>query len=207
MTANGLAQNRKTTGTRLSGRTSKQTGQAGLKDKPEKLIKNKPSVIAGTLMGLITALYLTELFQYLLAAIFGLPNAGLSFRIVYLLAQFESNSDVSLLINIFITVTPLVVLFTSTQIVGYKITKTSLGAARYSLMLYQLIMVGYVLFYLLYQAVSIVINIDPSSDFVKLAALLKLEYPYNIFGIFFIIFILAIFININARKISKYINK
>ncbi len=178
-----------------------------MKDKPGKLIKNKPSVIAGTLMGLITVLYLTELFQYLFAAIFGLPSAGLSFRVIYLLAEFEIDSNASLVVNIFITVTPLVVLFISTQIVAYKITKTSLGAARYSLMLYQLIMVGYVLFYLLYQAITIVISIDPSSDFVKLAALLKLEYPFNIFGIFFIIFMLAIFININARKITKYINK
>lgn len=178
-----------------------------MKGKQEKLIKNKPSVILGSVMGLVTILYLTELIQFLLASFISLPTTKLVFGFIYFLAEFGIDSSSPMLLNILVIITPLIVLFTCSQLVAFAVTKAQLGATRYTLMVYQLMLIGYVLFYLFYQAVTIIIDIDSSSDFVKLASLLELEHPYNIFGIFFIIFILAIYININARKISKYINK
>jgi hypothetical protein len=178
-----------------------------LKDKTEKLIKNKPSVIVGSFLGFLTVLYVPEFVQYLSAIIFGFEKAGLSFNFLYLIAVFELDPLAGAFINGIVILMPLIILFLISQLVSTQMSKIALGPIRYSLMLYQLILVGYVLFYLFYQAITIIINIDNTSDFVKLANLFGLQHPYNIFGIFFIIFILAVYININARKISKYINK
>lgn len=172
-----------------------------------KLIKNKPALLTGVVSALLIVLFGVEIIQYFAATLADAGNTGINFTYIFPTAVYDINEDTAAFVNYIVLLAPLLSAIILSQSASLLLFKFSLGFYRYLLMIFQLVLLGYMLIYLLYGAISIALNFNWSTDLQKFTAYLEIEYPANILVVFFLVFIVALFINVNAKKIGGFVNK
>ena len=172
-----------------------------------KLIKNKPAILLGGGSALILVLFGLEFLQFYIAVLADAGNTALNFSYFFPAAEYTINESSSDFINYFVMLTPIIVSITFLQVTSLLLFRFPLGFYRYSLMIFQLIILGYLLLYLLYSAISVALNFSWNTDFQKFTNYLHTDYPFDILVVFVFVFLIAMFININAKKVTRFINK
>ena len=172
----------------------------------EKLIKNKSSILSGLLLGITTIYFFTELFQGFVAYLFGAENLIYSMKGFFFSADFILPGELNSLSYIFILTSNVIFIIVLIEFTMLGLKKTGLGFYRYSLILFQLVMVGYLIVNIFYGAFSIFINVDLNNNWLLLSEYLGINGPSKIAYMFFVVLILLAYLNMVSRRIQKYIN-
>lgn len=183
-----------------------QKEQVGLNAEKNKIAKNKSAVITAIIAGFITLFFCVESFQALLANLFGAENVVLKYNLILLLAEYNL-TGLKLLSSIIITLSPIMFLIIITEIVTILQQKVSADRLSNSLMLYRLILIGYLLLFVFYETVTVILREFMSSDFVIFINHINLKTPVLYFLLFALIVLTAGYINLHTKRISSYINR
>ena len=183
------------------------TGLAGLKDSDDKILKNKPALAAGTLSALFFILYGIELLQLLAAYVLSADEVKVDFYYVFITASYNIPEDLSALSAYIILFMPVAVSVGLIHISSIFLMKVPLGFYRYAFIIFQLLILGHLLIYFIAGAISAALPVDWNTDILKFVDYSHLEYPTNLLVVVLMMFIIILFVNFNARRVSSFINK
>lgn len=178
-----------------------------MKGKEDKILKNKPALAAGIFSALFFILFGNELLQALTAYIFNADNVKINFYYFYVLAGYQVPVDFPAFGAYTILLMPVINSLILIQTGSFILLRVPLGFYRYSFMIFQLAILGYLLLYLLAGTLSVALRFDWNTDMQKFVSFLNIDYPANLFIVFIMIFIIALFVNFNAKRVSTFINK
>ena len=182
----------------------KPNAPAGLKDKS---IRNKKSLITGLAAGILSVFYLNELFQGFAAFIAGFERITFEFGMINWYAVFHSEEPFGGLIYVIVYIAPLLFNLLVIEVSNIILKKGGPGLIRNSILLFQLINIGYILLNIFYGALSLLLRTNPMNDWVRLAAALRLEGPGKFVMMLFAIIILISYLNITTKRVGSYIGK
>lgn len=174
--------------------------------KKEKRIKNKPALFLGLMGGLISIIFLREIFQTFIALICGCENITLLFEGLEFFVSFEPGGDLGILLYIILFTAPTIYLIGMIELSSFLLSKTQLGFARYAAILFQLCHVGFLIVNLFYGAINVILNFNQSSDWNRLVFYLGITGAGRIAFMFMVMLILVAYLNYSTKKIIKYIN-
>jgi hypothetical protein len=172
----------------------------------DKKIKNKGSIVIGSLSGLITVLFLSELFQGLLALVFA-KEVGFAFSGLNFFADFVIEEGKSILVYILLFASPLLLSILAVELSMIIMKRSPLGPARFSTIVFQLINLGYIIITLFYGAISILLRVNLLNDWVRMTNYLGIEGGERYPLVFFFLIILIMYLNLVTKRISGYINQ
>ncbi len=172
-----------------------------------KLVKNKPALIAGILPALFFVLYGNELLQTLSGYLLGASGINIEFNYLFAVAVYTIPDQMQDFSAYLVLLSPVLISLILIQIASLFLQKVPLGFYRYTFMIFQLIMLGYILLYLLFGTISVLLKLKWDTDIQKFIEFIGLDYPVNLLIVFLMIFIIGLFINFNAKRVSVFINK
>lgn len=172
----------------------------------DKKVKNKKSIFIGLLLGSITVLFLSELFQALIALVLA-KDVSLEFAGVNFYAFFNCAEGKSFLTYILLFASPLLFSVLAVEISMIIMKRSPLGPYRFVSIVFQLIALGYIIISLFYGAISILLEVNLTNDWVKMAKLLGIEGGERFVLVFFFLIILIMYLNLVTKRIGGYINQ
>lgn len=178
-----------------------------MKDSNDKILKNKPALAAGTLSALFFILYGNELLQAFAGFLLSADEVQVDFYYAFVTADYQIPAGMSPFGAYIILFMPVAISVALIYISSFFLFKVPLGFYRYTFMIFQLLILGYLLVYLIAGAVSVALSLNWNTDMVKFTKYSKLDYPINILVVFLIMFVIILFVNFNARRVSSFINK
>lgn len=172
----------------------------------KKLIKNKSSLFTGVFAGLFVCLFCTQFIQGLLAKLSGAEEISFEFSRYLFSAQFLLPGDLTSISYIVILTSHILSLIFFSELAVWGLKKTRLGFYRYSLILFLIIISGYMIINIFYGAFSVFVNIDLNNTWLLLSEYLGITGPSKISYMFFVIILLIAYLNLISRRLLKYIN-
>lgn len=169
-------------------------------------MKNKKSILIGTILGLFISLFLVESFQAFAAVIFGAENTRITFAWMNVFASFDIEK-LSASKQFLILFSPMLLFLVLSFGFLFTASKLKESSLRFIFVLSLLIVSGYYIVYMFYGAVHVIIGSYAAGDLTLFIGALGLEYPINIGVMFLIIIIFIGYINLIMKKISVYVNK
>lgn len=168
-------------------------------------IKNKSSLITGLLVGIVSVAFLPELFQALLALIF---DFEFNFELFLIFPQIAISSfrPDDVVFNLIVRFAPFIFLLLSCEVGAYLLRPTYPGFYRYTLLMYILTNVGYMLFYVFLNSIVVILNIELLTDWSSFLILLEVDHIGSLIYIFPLIIVLAVYLNFITKRILKYVN-
>ena len=170
----------------------------------QKSIKNKNSIIIGFLTGIVTITFLPEIFQSLIHLIISDFPQSLNFNGLFVL-KYNIEADKSLISSIIISGSPFIILIIVSEISFFVLKKTSLGFNRYSLIIYLIILNGFLIIKTFYGCFVIVLQSDLLNDVFVLSSTLFENIEGQIVFVFLLVIILTVYLNLVIKRISNYI--
>ncbi len=161
------------------------------------------TVSFGLITGLITVLYLNELFKAVTAIILIKQNVSIAFDGIKLNIIFPLTNSNSFYIYLVVMITPFVanVLFIEASFVW--LNKTFNNHLRSSLIVFQLINIGYLIFAAFIGIFSIIINSSISTEWTTLLNQQNLSYNQRLIFMLLVLVLLLGYINILTKRIKK----
>ena len=167
----------------------------------------KPSLLAGVLAGYTVVFLLAPLFQYLAGLILGIDGIHLSFEYYKLTCEFELVSGAGNFISIIVLLTPTLLYVFNIEINSYSLTRITPGFYRNFFIVYQLVLIGYLLVNVFVGAVTVILKLDTGNEYAAIINdILGLTMPASFLVILVILILLTLYINITTKRILKYIN-
>ena len=177
-----------------------------MKDNPNKKVKNKTALITGIIIGLLTVLFLNRFFQGLMAYMAGAADVEFGFAGIWFTCYFNIMEGLSTFIYILIYTAPLLFIVIMLGIGNLILKKSSLGLTRYSVIVFFLVNVGYIIINVFYGTFSVVLQTNAGNDWYRLFQFLGFSGNQGIALIFFVIVSLIIYVNISTKRLIKYIS-
>lgn len=160
----------------------------------------------GLLLGLITVLFLSELFQALIASALA-RDVSLEFSGLNFYADFNCAEGKSFLTYILLYASPLLFSVLAVEISMIIMKRAPLGPYRFVSFVFQLIALGYIIISLFYGAISILLQVNITNDWVRMTEFLGIEGGERFALVFFFIIILIMYLNLVTKRIGGYINQ
>lgn len=173
--------------------------------KKVKKIKNKKALFAGIFTGFITILFLGELFQILLAFVAGTENIHLKFLITGLKSEFILPEQLNNVISAIIYLGTEILLILLFEIGIIFLKRTGVGIARFSLIVFEIIIIGFLIVDVFYGAIRVLLRME-GNDWIDLVNRLDLSFEGGIVFMFFVIITFIIYLNFSSKRIMNYIN-
>jgi len=168
-------------------------------------LKKSYSIITGMIAGLLAVLFLDQLFKGLLAVLLLNEKVNIYFTGIRLAVNFPIKEVHNFYIYIMLIISPFILsilLVEATLIWHNKITNNFL---RTSIIVFQLINVGYLIFTAVLGLFSILFQTTFQTDWSMLLSHGELSYDQKLIFMFFVLFILLGYINILTKRIRKSI--
>jgi len=174
-------------------------------DEKDNRIKNKSSLVSGFLAGLFSIAFFPELFQALVAFVL---NFEFSFKISVIFPQVTVSSfkPDDIFINTIVRLVPLIYLMLVCELGAFSLRFTLPGFYRYSLLMFILVNMGYMLFFLFLNAIVVILNLKLLTDWSSLLILLNVDHLGSLIYLFPLIIIVAVYLNFITKRILKYVN-
>lgn len=167
--------------------------------------KNKQAILVGVLAGIIGGFFLPELFQTAIAYLTGAMDFNFSFTVTGLVCNFTLPAQTPIWWGILIYLLPLLCGVIFYEIGMVFLNKSQLGILRYSTIVFEIILAGYIIIYVFYGAISVILKLQ-DNDWVNTIKLFNFGYESGIIFMFFVIILLSVYLNFSAKRISKFIN-
>lgn len=168
-------------------------------------IKNKSSVIAGTISGIVTLCFLPEVFQMVISLLFGIGYT-MNYFLIFPYITLAEISSVSLSAAIFSGFAPFFYLLLVCETGSFFLKKTYPGFYRYSLIIFLLVNLGYILFFTFLNAISLALELNFLNDWLYVFRTAEIPYPKFLLYVFVIIVIIAVYLNLLTKRIMKFVN-
>lgn len=163
------------------------------------------SVFIGIIAGLVTVLILDQLFKGLIAYIAAGSGSYLSFSGIKLGVNFIAGNVNSFFLLSAVIISPFVFSLLLIEISLYWLSKTANDHLRSSLIVFQIINIGYLIFAVVLGIFSVLLNTTLSTDWSPLLNHPDLSYNQKLIFMFLVMFILLGYINILTKRIRKSI--
>ncbi len=168
-------------------------------------MKKSYALVIGLLSGIVTVLAVDQLIKGLLAYIFIGPGVHIYFSGI----RFDVNFPVNVMTNFFlyalIVVSPFLMSLLLIEISLLVLGKISSDFARSSIIVFQLINIGYLIFAAVIGILSILIQTTFQTDWSTLLNHGGLSYNQKLIFMFFVLFLLLVYINILTKRIRRAI--
>ncbi|MFH1196271.1 MAG: hypothetical protein V1720_11190 [bacterium] len=175
-----------------------------MKKENEKLFpQNKPALLSGILSGLISAIFLTELFQAFTTIVLNGEFSGFGFSMKGFYCNYSFAPGLSAFTEILISLSPVIFSIFVIELASFFLRKTGLGFYRFTLIVFVLINVGYLIIKFFYGAFAVIFKM-PDNDWTFFLQSIGVEGQAVIPVIFFAIIFLIAYLNFSSRRLIKY---
>src|SRR4030042_7152223 len=168
-------------------------------------IKNKYAVLTGIATALIVIILIREIFQAGTAYFLGAEEISFKISGLELFCSFTITENQSTLSYILIFISPILFIFIALEIGIRVLQKTVLGFYRYAAIVFQLLLIGFLIINIFYGAVTVVLKME-GNDWNRLVYYLDLSYEGGIIFMFLVIIIFAAYLNLSIKRVIGYIN-
>jgi len=178
-----------------------------LKDKPEIKSRFKPSLMWGVLAGYIVVFILSQVIQYLAGIILGIDGIHLSLEFYKLTCEFVYNAESGMFVSILVLLVPTFVSIVNIEINSRMLTKVAMGFSRNFLIVYQMVLIGYLLVNVFIGATAVVLDLSVGNEYAQIiTGVLGLTMPVSFLIILVVLIMLTGYVNFTTRRIMSYIN-
>ena len=178
-----------------------------MKDKPEIKSRFKPSLLWGVLAGYFVVFILSQVIQYLAGLILGVDGIHLSFEYYKLTCGFVYSLESGKFVSILVLLVPTLVNIVNIEINSRMFTKVSMGFYRNFLIVYQLVLIGYLLVNVFIGAATVVLGLSNGNEYAQIISeVLGFTTPGSFLIILVVLIMLTTYVNITTRRIMNYIN-
>ena len=168
--------------------------------------KNWNAIILAGFLTLVQILFIKELFQWMLCVIFGTEVSELTFGIFYLSHYFEPNPNTLMPVLFLLYLAPLLYLVFSIELASLFLKKFPQGMIRFSILIFILLQIGYLLVKIFYNAVLLILNPGLENDWIAMSIYLGFGDMERFIFAFGIIFLFVFYLNLSTRRVTNYIN-
>lgn len=178
-----------------------------MNDKSEIKSRFKPSLLIGVLAGYVVIFFLARILQYLAGLVLGVDGIYLFYEYYKLTCEFVFNSETGKFVSIFVLLIPTFVSIFNIELNSFMLTKVTMGFYRNFLIIYQMVLIGYLLINVFIGAVSVVLDLSIGNEYAQIiSGVFGFTMPASFLIILVILIILTGYINVTTRRITKYIN-
>ena len=178
-----------------------------MKDNAEIKSRFKPSLLYGVLAGYIIVFVLSPVIQYLGGLIIAADGIHLSFEYYKFTCELVVSPISGKIVSILVLLIPSIISIVNIEINSHLLTKVTMGFFRNFFIVYQLVLIGYLLVNVFIGAVSIVLDLSLGNEYAQIiSGVLGFTMPVSFLLILVMLIILTGYINITTRRITKYIN-
>ncbi len=169
-------------------------------------IENFTAILIGIISALLSILFLTGIFQALIALIFGITDFHFGFNYFIFKPIFHLQNNGSAIAFGIIYFAPFVFNILMLEIGTALLKKSILGQKRFSLIFFNLVIALYLIISVFYGAVISLLVINSINDWNQLMIHLKIVNSGKIMFMFVIIIMLTTYLKRKATRILEYIN-
>ncbi|NOX17545.1 MAG: hypothetical protein GXO87_04595 [Chlorobi bacterium] len=170
-------------------------------------MKNRKAVFFGILSGALVVFFGSEIFQAAAALAAGNVEYAIAFNYAGAATKIYSPSSLPFAEALFLFLSPVIFSIALIEFAHYLLKRKPIGTARFSLVIFNLIVSGYLIVKIFYGVFVSIAAPDIYSDWSGLMNYLGMEFSTKIvFGIFSILLLMGYF-NLSSRRIMKYIGK
>lgn len=168
--------------------------------------KNWQPIIFAVFLAIVQILWLKELFQFLIASLIGVELSEISFNFILLNFYFEPTPGTSMPILFLLYFSPIIYLVLCTETTSLFLRKTPAGVYRFFIIVFVLIILGFLIIHIFYNAVLLILNPGLTNDWITLAIYLRLDEVGRMILAFGVIFLFVFYLNMQGRRVTNYIN-
>jgi len=176
------------------------------KSKKQKITDNNWFILFAGVLAVLNILFFTGLFQVIVALLFGIHNFSLEFKAVIFAPVFSFTEKTSVIAYCIIYLTPIAFNIILLEFGTVLLKKTSLGSKRFALIVFNLIIAGYLIVNVFYGAAVSLLTENYGNDWSQLLSILNIHGNKRIFFMFAVILLLTIELKQTAKRILEYIN-
>lgn len=169
-------------------------------------IKNKKPLLIGVVSGIVSVIFISELFQALYAYLVLGSEVIFNFYGVSFNAEYSFNTENTLLNRITCSVSSTLYLIATLETGSYFMKKSNVGNIRFMLILFNLITVVGLIVSVFYNTLLILVKTDAFNDFYMLSEALSLSWQESMVFMVFMILLITVYLNITAKRTVEYIN-
>lgn len=174
--------------------------------KKQKITDSNWIILFGGVFATLNILFFTGLFQLIVALLFGVNNFHLEFNTIVLAPVFTFADNTSVIAYGFIYLSPITFNIFLLEFGTAFLKKTSLGSKRFSLIIFSLIIAGYLIINVFYGAAVSLLLENSGNDWSQLLSVLNIHGNGKIFFMFAIILLLTIELKQTAKRILEYMS-
>lgn len=167
--------------------------------------KNRQSILLGGIIGIIAGFFLSELIQGLIAYLLGAADFRFSISITGLVCSFKFSGIVSIWLEAFVYLFPILFAVSLYEIGMMILRRSEIGSLRYSAIIFEIIITGYIIIHVFYGAASVIFQLH-DNDWVSLIALTDFGFEGEIVFMFIVIILLSVYLNFATKRINKFIH-
>jgi hypothetical protein len=168
-------------------------------------LKKTYSIIAGLIAGLLSVLFLDQLFKGLLANLFLNEEVKIYFTGLRLTVYFPTSEIHSFFLYAVLIISPFILSILMVEATLIWHNKIPNNYLRMSIIIFQLINIGYLIFTAVIGLFSILLHTTFQTDWSMLLNHGSLSYDQKLLFMFLILFIFLGYINILTKRIRKSI--
>ncbi|MCF8259698.1 MAG: hypothetical protein K9J12_02915 [Melioribacteraceae bacterium] len=184
----------------------KKTSIGNIADQKETNAKNLKAFIIGGITAFIVAFFVNELFQYLIALIFGAEDVRLGFSNYNFHVFFNLPPDLHIFIAMFISFASIFICIIFLRLGTFIMIRSDLGLQRFYAIGFQLILSGYLLISVFYGAFVVLLNAPMENDWLRIVNLMGLKNIWRMVFMFGGIIMISFYLHILSYKLKIYIN-
>ncbi len=163
------------------------------------------AIILGIITGLIAVLYLNELVKGISALLLIKQNISLAFNGISLQISFPMNNQNSFYTYLLVLITPFLTNVLFIEISFIWLNKTVNDHLRSSIIIFQLINIGYLIFAAFIGILSIILDSSYSTEWITILNQENLSYNQKLIFMLFVLILLLGYINILTKRIKRNI--
>ena len=168
-------------------------------------MKKTKSIITGFIAGLLSVLFLDQLFKGLLANLFLKEKIQIYFIGLHLTVNFPIREIHNFFLYAVLIISPFILSILMVEVTLIWHNKIRNNFLRMAIIIFQLINVGYLIFTAVFGLFSVLLHTTFQTDWSMLLNHGSLSYDQKLLFMFLILFILLGYINILTKRIRKSI--
>ncbi len=169
-------------------------------------MRNKKSIIIGSLFAIIFILFLNGMIQYLFALLLGIELEKFQLTISGYTPIWVLDTTANIFLNSIILLSPLVVTIIFIEILFLVLKKSVLGLLRFSTITLSLFLSGYLMLFVFYRLIELILFPTNNSSFGKLVELWQIEGNQIYVVVVFTLVILLTYLQIVQKRIMQYLS-
>lgn len=161
------------------------------------------SIIAGLLAGLISVLYLSQIFKWLTTKLFFI-GSSLSFEGILPSVEIDY-STFNLTGYIIITLVPLLFIIITVELIIILLSKSGNDLIRTSMIIFIVTTIGYLIVIITLGVASVLLKMNFQTEFSSLVMNLRLTHNEKLIVLLMISVLLLAYLNYSAKRLKRYI--